>query len=434
MAREFPLLQEGWPSPASPLWSWPDRVNHLTPVYLASREIKLPPMAKTVTRYDVSLERSRHRRASNPELPMPPKPPRSKARNHDWSHFLVQNTPGAVITADREGRITEFNPAAERLTGFSREEAVGRLAEEIMHFQGADLSTWNLVLQGRKEVTEELSLRNRSGQEVPVMVSSFALRDDRGVPRGGAIIIRDLTPVKRQEIERRHLVNMFAHDLKAPVVGIAGLIRRLLQGKLGPVAAPQLAYLQTVDHELARLEKLITRFLEFARLDLRIMTPQPQILNVTEECRQVLTLLQPLAEAKGIALETDFAPALPPLKADPLLFRRVLQNLLENAVKYSPGGSQVRLEVRVEDPAIRFAVKDQGPGIAAADLTHLFEFFYRGQREGDSQGFGLGLAAVKRIIDAHGGRVWVDTAPGRGCTFYFTFPVEAKVPEVSSSP
>jgi two-component system, OmpR family, phosphate regulon sensor histidine kinase PhoR len=365
---------------------------------------------------------------------MPKKSPPTKSRNHDWSHFLIQNTPGAVITADQEGRITEFNRAAERLTGFSRGEAMGRPAEEVVHLRGADLSTWNLVLQGQKEVTEEVSLRNRSGQEVPVMVSSFALRDDRGIPQGGAIILRDLTPVKRLETERRHLVNMFAHDLKTPVVGTAGLIRRLIQGKLGPVVAPQMAYLQTVDHELERLEKLITRFLEFARLDLRIMIPQPQVLNVPEECRQVLTLLQPLAEAKEISLETDFAPEVPGLKADPLLFRRVLQNLLENAVKYSPVRSKVRLEVRVEDPAIRFAVQDQGPGIAAADLAHLFEIFYRGQREGDTQGFGLGLATVKRIIDAHGGRIWVDTAPGRGCTFWFTFPLEGKVPEDASRP
>ena len=239
---------------------------------------------------------------------------------------------------------------------------MGRPAEEIVHLRGADLSTWNLVLQGQKEVTEELSLRNRSGQEVPVMISSFALRDDRGIPQGGAIIIRDLTPVKRLETERRHLVNMFAHDLKTPVVGIAGLIRRLIQGKLGPVAAPQMAYLQTVDHELERLEKLITRFLEFARLDLRIMTPQPEVLNVLEECRQVLTLLQPLAEAKEITLETDFAPELPALKADPLLFRRVLQNLLENAIKYSPGRSQVgwRSGWRTRPSGLPFTIRGRG--------------------------------------------------------------------------
>jgi two-component system, OmpR family, phosphate regulon sensor histidine kinase PhoR len=363
---------------------------------------------------------------------MPKESAPTESRNHDWSRFLIQKTPGAVITADQEGRITEFNPAAESLTGFSRGEAMGRPAEEVVRLRGDDLSTWNLVLQGQKEVTEELSLRNRSGQEVPVMVSSFALRDDRGVPQGGAIIIRDLTPVKRMETERRHLINMFAHDLKTPVVATAGLIRRLLQGKLGPVVEPQMAYLQTVSRELQRLEKLITRFLEFARLDLRIMTPQPEVLNVLEEGREILTLLQPLAEAKGITLKTDFPPALPALKADPLLFRRVLENLLENAIKYSPARSEVRLEVRVEDPAIRFAVSDQGPGIAAADLDHLFEIFYRGQREGDSQGFGLGLATVKRIIDAHRGRIWVDTAPGRGCTFFCTFPLEAETPEDSS--
>ena len=242
---------------------------------------------------------------------MPTKPQPLRPKNHDWSRFLIQNTPGAVITADQEGRITEFNPAAERLTGFSRGEAMGRQAEEVVHLRGADLSTWSQVLQGQQEVTEEFSLRNRSGQEVPVMISAFALRDHRGVPQGGAIILRDLTPVKRMENERRHLVNMFAHDLKTPVVATAGLIRRLIRGKLGPVPAPQMAYLQTVDGELERLEKLITRFLEFARLDLRIMTPQFEVLNVLEECRQVLNLLQPLAEAKEISLETDFAPEVP---------------------------------------------------------------------------------------------------------------------------
>jgi len=363
---------------------------------------------------------------------MPKKPQPMRPKNHDWSRFLIENTPGAVITADQEGRITEFNPAAERLTGFSRGEAIGRPAEEVVHLRGADPSTWSQVLQGQQEVTEEFSLRNRSGQEVPVMISAFALRDDGGVPQGGAIIMRDLTPIKRMETDRRHLVNMFAHDLKTPVVATAGLIRRIIQGKLGPVAAPQMAYLQTVDNELERLEKLITRFLEFARLDLRIMTPQPEVLNVLEECRQVLNLLQPLAEAKDIALETDFALEVPALRADPLLLRRVLQNLLENAIKFSPRRSQVRLEVRVEDPAIRFAVYDQGPGIAANDLAHIFEIFFRGQREGDTQGFGLGLATVKRIIDASGGRIWVDTAPGRGCTFNFTFPLEAKAPEDAS--
>lgn len=358
---------------------------------------------------------------------MPPGKSATSTRSHDWSHFLIHKTPGAVITADKQGRVTEFNPAAERMTGFSRAEALGRLAGEILHFQGGEVSfPLSQVWQGKLKVTEELILHTRSGQEVPVMISSFALRDNRGAIYGGAVIIRDLTLVKRLETERRHLVNMFAHDLKTPVVGTAGLIRRLLQGKMGPLTPPQINYLQTVDRELHRLEELITRFLDFARLDLRIMTPQPQDLDLRGECQEVLTLLMPLAEAKGITLLVNLAPEIPTQKADPYLFRRVLENLLGNAIKYSPAHSTVWLEAQVEDPAIRFAVKDQGPGISPDDLSHLFESFYRGQGVTNIPGFGLGLATVKRIIDAHGGRIWVDTTLGHGSTFYFTFPLETK--------
>jgi signal transduction histidine kinase len=109
---------------------------------------------------------------------------------------------------------------------------------------------------------------------------------------------------------------------------------------------------------------------------------------------------------------------------DPLLLRRVLENLLSNAIKFSPPSSVVLLEVAEEADQVRFAVKDQGPGIAPAELAHLFEFFYRGKAASGVEGSGLGLATVKRIIDSHGGRLWVDTAPGQGATFFFTLPKE----------
>jgi two-component system phosphate regulon sensor histidine kinase PhoR len=342
----------------------------------------------------------------------------------DWSQFIVQNTPGGVITADAQGRIIEFNSAAERLTGYGRQEAMGRLATEILNCEGGETAcAMNLVMTGQAEVTQELVLRNRSGQQVPVMVSSFALRDEQGKPHGGAIIIRDLTQVKHLEQERRQLVNMFAHDLRAPVVGVAGLVRRLREGKGGPLTEVQKDYLETIGGEMARLEKLITGFLEFARLGLRILTPRPEDIQPVKECRQVVALMLPLAEAKGMAINTRFPRQVPGLRADPLLFRQVLENLLENAIKYSPPHSEIELELRVGDSEVSFAVKDRGPGISKEDLPHLFEVFYRGRRTGAEPGYGLGLAAVKRIVDAHGGRLWVDTTPGRGTAFFFTFPL-----------
>jgi PAS domain S-box-containing protein len=347
----------------------------------------------------------------------------ARPARQDWSHFIVQNTPGAVITADGQGRISQFNRAAEGLTGYSREEVLGRPAEEILHCEGDPITPLDQVLRGQGEGTREVLLSNRSGQKVPVMISSFTLRDEAGTPRGGAIIIRDLTPVKRVEQERRHLVNMFAHDLKTPVVGVAGLIRRLLAGKVGPLSPSQRTYLETVHREMRQLELLITRFLEFARLDLRILTPAPEVFSPLQACQEVIALLLPLAEAKGMTLKAEFPPETPDLRADPLLFRRLLENLLENAIKYGAPQDIIGLKCEKEENNLRFAVQDHGPGISAQELPHLFEIFYRGQESGRESGFGLGLATVKRIIDAHGGRLWVDTGRGRGTTFFFTFPL-----------
>jgi signal transduction histidine kinase len=108
------------------------------------------------------------------------------------------------------------------------------------------------------------------------------------------------------------------------------------------------------------------------------------------------------------------------------LFRRVLENLLGNAIKYSPPYTEVVLTVKKQGPEVWFGVKDQGPGIPREDLGHLFEIYYRGAEADKKPGFGLGLATVKRIIDAHRGRLGVDTAPGRGSTFWFTLPLASE--------
>ncbi len=138
-------------------------------------------------------------------------------KTRDWSRFLIQHSPNALITTDAQGRIIEFNPAAERMTGYSQAEVLGHPAMEIIDCQGCDPNyLLNPVVGDQNEVTQEGILRHRSGQAVPVIISYLGLWDDRGASQGGAVIIRDLTMVKRMETERRHLVNMFAHDLKTP--------------------------------------------------------------------------------------------------------------------------------------------------------------------------------------------------------------------------
>ena len=346
-------------------------------------------------------------------------------KSSEWARVIIEKAPAGIIVMDRKGRVTDFNPAAAAISGYSRDKALGRPVLEVLVSEvDREDSPLRSAIRGEEVEPQEITVRNRLEQLVTVMLSAFPLREKGGKILGGVIIFRDLTGIKRLEKERRHLVNMFAHDLKTPVVGMAGLVRRLLQGKAGPLSEPQQNFLGIIDREMRSLELLINNFLEFVRLDLRMLTPLPSAMQVESECQEILTLLQPLAEAKNIALKTGYPQEVLVVQADPLLFRRTLENLLENAIKYSPPQTTVALEVQAQGQDVLFAVKDQGPGIPAEDLPHLFEIYYRGAAAGKEKGFGLGLATVKRIIDAHGGRIWVESHPGEGSTFYFTLPRE----------
>lgn len=341
----------------------------------------------------------------------------------DLLTFLLHNAPAGIIIVDEKMTVTDINALGEKITGFSAGDAVGRHCRQV--FRGTlcgDKCPLELIITAEKLLDQEDLLYNRQGDAVPILFSSLAFRDEQGIFQGGALIFRDMSPFKLLEEERRHLVNMFAHDLKTPVVGMSGLLQRLIRGKAGPVLPEQKIYLDTIDHEMRRLEKLIDSFLEFARLDLHILKPIPSAFEVEQECQEVLTLLSPIAEVKSIELKLALPHEVLVISADPLLFRRVLENLLENAIKYSPEHSQIVLAVDGHGDEVQFSVQDQGPGIPPEDLPHLFKFFYRGVESGRERGFGVGLATVKRIVDAHGGHVWVDTHSGQGTTFLFTFP------------
>jgi two-component system phosphate regulon sensor histidine kinase PhoR len=347
-------------------------------------------------------------------------------KSHDWSHFIIQSMAVGVITVDEEMRITDLNREAEKLTGYRREEALGRFCREILQSSLCSRECpLRKAMNNEEIVAREAVLQNHRGEKVEVLLSASALLDDQGRLLGGVEAFRDIGPFKRMENERRYLVGMFAHDLKSPVVAMAGLLDRLRQGKQGELSEGQAAYVDTIYREMTRLEKLIGNFLDFVRLDLHLITPLPSALYVEKECLEVIERFQPLATAKGIELKAKFPKEIIVIQADPLLLQRALGNLLENAIKYSPPNSQVILEVQEKEDQIKFSVTDQGPGIAPQDLPHLFELMYRGKSAGKETGLGLGLAIVKSIIEAHGGRVWVDTGPDKGTTFYFTLPLKS---------
>jgi two-component system phosphate regulon sensor histidine kinase PhoR len=272
---------------------------------------------------------------------------------------------------------------------------------------------------GRKAV-----IRDSRGEELPILFSSQAVPDENGELLCGIEVFRDATEALNLEAHKRNLISLFAHDLKSPVAITGGFVDRLLQGKAGELNEKQTEYLQTIQKEIKRLEQYIFSFLDIARIESGQIKLQPAPCDMAELLREIVAGFEVQALAKNIDLQLDIAAVTGPVPVDRLQISRVISNLLDNAIKYSPDNSMVLVRVlEHDDKRFVLEIRDQGPGISPRDQAHIFDHFYRiDDNRRTAKGTGLGLAAVKAIVEAHGGRVRLESMPGKGSSFIVSLP------------
>lgn len=223
------------------------------------------------------------------------------------------------------------------------------------------------------------------------------------------------------EEQRRRLFAGIAHELRTPLSVIQGT----LEGVLDHVLEATPERVATLHSQTLLLARLITDLRDLSLAQTGQLQLNLQAIDAGPVVRETLEALAPLAEERGVALRADVARRLPRIDADPDRLRQIVQNLVENAVQYTPSGGEVRVTMQPDDAVgVRLAVSDTGVGVEEADLPHIFRHFYRADqsRARSSGGTGLGLAIVKSLVDAHGGRVTVQSTVGRGSTFTVTFP------------
>lgn len=219
------------------------------------------------------------------------------------------------------------------------------------------------------------------------------------------------------------VVAIVAHDLRTPLNAIS-MGASLLQDEAQPDAR-WAALLEVIRHAAHRMDRLIGDLLEAGRLDagrtLRVSRAPVALGPVLEQvCQEV----RASARAKAQTLACDVEPALPAVNADRARVAQVVSNLLANAAKFTPRGGRIRLSAVAAGPDVRVAVADSGPGLAADELLRVFDPYWQAQTT-QSLGCGLGLKIARAIVDAHGGRIWVESTPGEGATFLFTLPAAA---------
>jgi signal transduction histidine kinase len=222
---------------------------------------------------------------------------------------------------------------------------------------------------------------------------------------------------------RTALLSNVSHELRTPLTSILGSAQNLRDGLAGALSREQREYVDTIENDSGRLIRVVNELLEWGRLEAGRIRLHRTRVSVRALVEDVFTLLRCAAERKAVTLELHGGDVAVSADADKL--KQVLINLLDNAIKFSRPQSQVQLGIASGAEGVRLSVQDQGPGIDAADVPHLFERFYRGGSADGTAGSGLGLAIARNLARLHGGDVTLDSSPGRGSMFTLSLPAAA---------
>jgi two-component system phosphate regulon sensor histidine kinase PhoR len=233
--------------------------------------------------------------------------------------------------------------------------------------------------------------------------------------------MQDITPLKELDRMKSDFVANVSHDLRTPLGAVQGYAEMLELA--GPLTGDQGRFVQRILHQVETMTQLVESLLDLAKIEAGVemeMAPCQLAAVIAESVDQ----MSGPASLKPMQLRVAVPDDLPLVWGNGRRLGQIVNNLLDNAIKYTPSGSEVALRAGVVGNEIRVDVADQGTGIAADDLPHLFEKFYRARRSGSGpRGTGLGLSIARSIIAAHGGRIWAESTEGQGATFSFALPV-----------
>lgn len=401
----------------------------LTAIFFVEREHRAQRRARQAMelakkRYETMLRETAAKEAAQ----------RSEERQRRWAEVTLASIGDAVISTDASGCVNFLNLVAEALTGWKMEEAAGKPIANVFDIyshgtgEAAQVPVEKVLRTGLVQgLANDTVLVSKAGKRTPIDDSAAPIRDLDGELIGVVLVFRDITARKKQEEALRRSnedLKKFAfvasHDLQEPlrtVAGFLGLIRSRYEEQLD---ADGRRFIQFAVDGTRRMQALIRDLLQYSRVGTRALKLAPADLN------QVMDEIQ--ASIRGLMSETGATirrDPLPTVIVDALKVGQVLQNLLSNSLKFrtaAPPEIRITGEPRGDEWVI--GVHDNGIGFDPQYADRIFEMFERLHGVGTYAGSGIGLALCKRIVEEHGGRIWAESKPGAGSSFYFTLPAE----------
>lgn len=338
-----------------------------------------------------------------------------ESRRHELATML-DSMQEAVVAVTAEGQVRWSNAVMQRIAG--TEIRVGR---PLVH----SVRDPELLACIRGAIESGEVRFGRSGSLAPGKTLEI---NAAPLPSGGALaVLHDVTRIEVAERSRREFIANVSHELRTPLTSIQGYVETLIEE---PTPSPETSreFLGIIQKNVNRMSRLTEDLLALAGVESPDYKLAAQATRASALVQDAMESLGGIVVDSGVALESAGAPETC-VMADPDAMNQVFGNLIENAVKYGKSGRKIVVGARDAEGCVEFRVQDFGPGIASDHQGRIFERFYRADkaRSRESGGTGLGLAIVKHIVEAHGGRIWVESELGAGATFHFTLPVAARV-------
>jgi NtrC-family two-component system sensor histidine kinase KinB len=342
------------------------------------------------------------------------------------SEAIVASIPDPVIMTDEANHLILMNQAARARLQIRGTDWQGRPLDEIVH----DGRWLKLLSRGGVSIEESakrdtlLSIRQADQQVLYFRPRQTTIIDESGKILGVVTLLQDVTRFKNLDRMKSEFIATVSHELRTPLTSINMAVDILSQEVLGKVNDPQRDMLATAKDDCERLTKLVKELLDLSRLESGKYELKRETVNLRMLVDEALKPLRLQFREKGIHLESIVPGQIPDVPGDQQQLSWVITNLVSNALRYTPAEGTVKVETQLLDDAVRISVRDSGRGIPAEAIEVIFDKFVQVKQSTDSTpgSVGLGLAIAKEVVEAHGGKIWVESEVGAGSTFYFTVP------------
>lgn len=352
---------------------------------------------------------------------------REAIKEKEELEHVIESVYAGIVMVHNSGRLMQINQSARTMLGIAQEEKLSGDFRDIIDSEPVKALLTRTLEEGT-EVQEEISLPDHKSEEEGAeriyQVQSAIVRGEDQSAIGAVAIFNDITEIRSIERMKTAFVSTVSHELRTPLTSIKGFISTLLQDKDGFYDAETVHEFYTIiDQECDRLTRLISDLLNVSRIEAgRALDLNPVPVNLPELVEKVVAAQKSYTNKHEFRIE--LAPDIPTIVADMDKVDQILTNLTNNAVKYSPNGGTISIIGKMNDGVVQIAVCDQGMGIPKEHLPKVFDRFHRVDNRDTRKvgGTGIGLYLVKHLVEAHGGKIWVESEVGKGSQFIFELP------------